>query len=251
MRTPEQIARFNSSIDELPCSECDGFRFVDGAPCKCLRRIAIDKKAYAGCVPQEFWNLEFPDMRYNLEVLRGPIAQYVGRDEHGTVGVPLNTGGLNYAMRTGASLYMFGANGTGKTTYGCYVLMEVARRRRYSIYYTTLMSLHTARTNSFASRKGDADLERTLKEVDFLFLDELMKERVGNVDTAVRVLLEDVLKSRYQDRRPTIVASNVEFGQIALSTSDGGYGASIASMMNGARYGHITFEPGDNREATP
>lgn len=247
MRTPEQIARFNASIEEMECKICDRFRYVEGKPCACLRRIAVHKRAFAGCVPQEFWDLTFGDMLYNLDVLRGPIATYCGLTEDGAVD-PTPEWGLNYAMRNGKSLYLFGANGTGKTTYGNFVLMEFLRRRRYSVYYTTMMSIHTARTNSFSARQRDAELEMLLKNVDVLFLDELMKERVGLTDTVVRVLLEDVLKERYQNRRPTIVASNAEFAQIALPTEQGGYGTSIASMINGGRYQIVTFDPGDNRE---
>lgn len=249
MRTPDQLARYAASIDEVSCSACGGVRYVEGQACACLRRIAVSKRAYAGCIPHEFWDLGFADMRYNLELLCGPIAEYCGLTPTGEHD-PTTRGGLNRAMRTGKSLYLFGANGVGKTTYGCFVLMEVLRRRRYSVYYTTMMSLHTARTNSYSARTRDGELEQMLKEVDFLFLDELMKERVGNLDTAVRVLLEDVLKTRYQDQRPTIVASNVEFAQIGLPVAEGGYGASLASMMGGARYDLITFAPGDNRETT-
>jgi hypothetical protein len=253
MRSEVEIESHISSLMRRPCRLCSNARSISGpdgiVSCSCVAKMEVDRRAYVACIPAEFIDMKWDDITFAIGPRNGPIAAYLGVDEKGRP--KPETPGINHALRTGSSLYLFGANGAGKTTLGCYVLMDIMRRRRYTCYYTTMMHIAIARSGPFAARVHEGELIALLYNVDFLFIDEMGKERTNAIDTSNRVLVEGVLKERYQNRRPTIVASNVDFSQISQPVENGGYGASIASMMGGARYQHVTFDPQDIREEVP
>jgi DNA replication protein DnaC len=76
---------------------------------------------------------------------------------------------------------------------------------------------------------------------DFLAIDEMGKERFRDGDTFFRTELERLLKSRYEERMPTLLATNA-----SLSELDKYYGATLSSMLTG-KYECVMMEPGDFR----
>lgn len=238
MRTEAQVAEFRDSLSRIPCTKCDQTRYIGAQPCDCARRIAIEARAYEACIPYEFWHLKADGITHNREVFDEVVLPYCAV--------------LNANLRSGRSIYFQGTNGAGKTTFGNYILMEVIRRRAsQTCYYVMMTTIGSVLARSFADRAGMAAFENLLREVDWLFIDELLKERVRQADNQARVLFEDIVKSRYQDRKPVILASNATFDEIQLPADQGGYGKSIGSMLNGARYIPVMMSAdADMRERT-
>lgn len=188
------------------------------------RRLAYEKAMYEGCVPKEFWFTKSSDVLHNLEAFESYVVQYRQR--------------LKRAYIHGYSLLFLGDNGTGKTMFMCYLLGR-AVARGFSIYYTTLKSLDSNIKIGFDDRATSKQLKRMLSS-DFVAIDELAKEHTTKSDF-LRSELEELLKSRYSDRCPTLLASNLSFGVLNSL-----YGPTIASVLDGL-YQRVELEGGDFR----
>jgi len=96
-------------------------------------------------------------------------------------------------------------------------------------------------------KRGFNDLEATrclerMLSADFLALDEMGKERVRDGDSFIRSQIERILKSRFDDGYPTLLATNAD-----PSDMEKFYGASVASMIEG-KYQTVTLGTGDFRK---
>jgi DNA replication protein DnaC len=78
---------------------------------------------------------------------------------------------------------------------------------------------------------------------DFLAVDELGKEHY-KTDSYLMVQLESILKDRYDNGQPTLLASNLEYEVLSDL-----YGPTISSMLEG-RFTQVRLEGGDYRLKT-
>jgi DNA replication protein DnaC len=145
---------------------------------------------------------------------------------------------LKRAYKNGYGLLFLGDNGTGKTLFISYLLGR-AVHSGFSIYYTTLKRLDLNIKRGFDDHAAGRRL-REMLAADFLAIDELGKEHAKSA--YLQSELEDLLKSRYDDGYPTLLASNL--GHSDLSQM---YGSTIASMIDG-RYEKVMLETGDYRQ---
>lgn len=209
MRREEQVQDFESGLD---VDSEEKFRLLAGA--------------YTGCVPRDFWRTKDEDIEHNREAFDGDVARYCEK--------------LHRARRKGYGLLLMGENGTGKSIFASWVLMR-AIEAGYSAYYTTMPDFDHNLKRGFGDRVLSERLEWCLSS-DFVAIDELAKEQFKEGDSFSRVQLERVLKSRFDNRLPTLLATNATREELAKT-----YGESIGSILDG-KYREIVLDPGDFRE---
>jgi DNA replication protein DnaC len=81
---------------------------------------------------------------------------------------------------------------------------------------------------------------RALLQSDFLAIDELAKEHARSEFLVSE--LEEILKTRYCDKYPTLLASNMSFDVLCQM-----YGPTIASLLDG-RCQRVELDGGDFRQ---
>lgn len=183
-----------------------------------------DVALYRGCVPSIHWYIRSEDVVHNTDIFQSVVLKYKNK--------------LHKAYENGYGLLFVGDNGNGKTMFGCYVLGR-AVRVGYKVYYTTLSDLDYDIKSGF-DKPATAELLQYCLNADFLFIDELGKEHFtekGYLNTR----LEALLKNRYDNAFPTLLASNL--GEKDLFEL---YGPTIASMLTG-KYKTVEMLGGDYR----
>lgn len=167
----------------------------------------IDKMVEAE-IPVDYWFRMIEDF-YGDENLKKFIISYGIEDEYSK----------------GTSLFLFGGRGTGKTFAACSILKK-ALLENYSAFYITLSDLVTYLLGA------RPEFKLLLKEFDFVVIDEVDKrffpsqqsmELYGNQ-------LENILRSRMQNRLPTILCSNT--GDMSQIFDDGQFQTSFISLSS-------------------
>lgn len=189
------------------------------------RRIAV--AAYEACVPRDFWWTKDGDITHNRHAFDGDIARYCEK--------------IMLARKRGYGLLLTGANGTGKTIFVSWVLMR-AIQAGLTAYYTSMLELDHNLKRGFNSREVSERLEWMLGS-DFLAVDELAKEKFKDGDSFARVQLERILKRRFDERLPTLLATNASPKELRDA-----YGPSVASIIDG-KYRMVILDDGDFRDA--
>jgi hypothetical protein len=203
------------------CPLCGGISLR----CPCVVKAELFLRAFTSCIPRDFWGYKATDVEFNKPVFRKIIIPYCRR--------------MRTALRKGYGILLLGDNGSGKTMFLSYVLMS-ACRLNFSAYYTTMSQLAHDTKRGFSSR-ADADRLEWYLSSDFLVIDELAKERFREGDNFTRVELERVLKSRYDNALPTLIATNASMRELEEF-----YGPTLISMLTG-KYQTGTMQPGDFR----
>ena len=125
----------------------------------------------------------------------------------------------------GAGLILSGPVGTGKTTLACGILQSIALRseacrfdfpgmKRESIWYQSMNTLADSIIASRTRGYGEyQDLAQSLRYADVLVVDDL---GVTSPEGWVQKKIEEILCQRYEDRKATIITTNL--GITALPT---------------------------------
>lgn len=124
----------------------------------------------------------------------------------------------------GVGLFLWGANGTGKTH-----LMNCAFKafaeKGAKVHIITLSTLITMFTTSWYETEERHALRRILSECHFLGIEEIGKEFKSSTDLA-SVVLDSIVKYRVQRKKPIWATSNLRPDQVtSVYTED------IASML--------------------
>lgn len=186
-------------------------------------RVAFELAMFRSCVPQLYWHVKSSDVKHNQVAFQSKVMPYRRR--------------LRRAHRHGYGLLFVGDNGTGKTLFISYLLARCAKAG-YSTYYTTLKGMDLNIKRGYDDPASGRRLRAALA-ADFLAIDELGKEHARSPHLVAE--LEHVLKSRYDDGYPTLLASN-----LSLKTLAELYGPTVASMLDG-RFAQVQLEGGDYR----
>ena len=190
------------------------------------KRVPYRVACFEACIPRSFWAVSAEDVTYNLDVFNGVIKKYVRR--------------WRRALLRGYSLLLMGDNGCGKSMFVSYVLSQMAKRG-CSVYYTTLAQLDLDIKRGFSDARAEVRLNDLLQS-DFLVIDEVGKEHYRD-DSYLNTRLELLLKTRYDDANPTILATNLDYDTLIKM-----YGPTIASMLEG-KYQAALMESGDFRKS--
>lgn len=208
------------SRDEMASFDAEAGKRLGGSN----TRAAYESAMYAGCIPEMHWFVRRKDVKHNREPFTTTVCAYTTR--------------LRRAYRHGYSLLFLGDNGTGKTMFASYVLGRAAHRG-FQVYYTTLAQMDDDIKTGFSDAAFAGQLRSHLR-AEFLVIDELGKEHYRK-DSWLNTQLEGLLKQRYDDGLPTILAANLDYDPMLEM-----YGPTIASMLEG-RYQQVKLEGGDYR----
>jgi DNA replication protein DnaC len=233
MRSEDEIKSYAGSraARMLRCQKCQG----GSLSCECRLSYDLDLRLFESCVPSDFWYSKREDVQHNVDVFSDVIEPYVKR-------VPI-------AHKVGAGLFLYGANGCGKTMFLSWILVRILRSALFSCYYTTMPNLTAMVKKTWNDRSGQMarHLETMIVTSDFVVFDELGKERAGSGDSFTRVELERFLKARFDAGRATLYASNAAPSSLGVDPESGGYGQTIMSMIEG-RSQVVPMEAGDFRK---
>jgi len=227
MRTETEVEEFKAQAQDayiLRCKVCGG----DDPACSCNVKFRIAVAAYEAGIPRLFWNKTSKNVRRNKSIFNGVVAPYVER--------------LKKARLHGYGLLFVGDNGTGKTMFATYVLME-AIRKGYTAYYTTMPQLDWDIKAGFKEHKAEDRLNWLLSS-DFVAIDEMGKERHGKNpnDTYLNTQVERILKQRCDDDMPLLLATNMNTNDLFEH-----YGPTVESMVGG-KFQVAALTPGDYRK---
>ena len=180
---PTKKIEFEKKRKVVECKKCKGVG-CDACIGYC---IYIDQMAEAG-IPVDYWYRNIEDF-YGEDNFKNSIIEYINN--------------LNEEYRKGITLCLVGERGRGKTFAACAILKK-AILEKFSTTYTTICDLIANITGP------NPEIRLLIKEIDFVVIDEvdqrffptvLSMEFYGNQ-------LENILRSRMQNRLPTIMCSN-------------------------------------------
>lgn len=225
MRTEDEVEAHRQAAQRhvMRCKLCN----MGGNPdCKCHERYRVEMGAFEACVPRDFWKVQATDITHNLDAFKEHIKIYAAS--------------LDKALKRGYGLLCVGPNGVGKSMFISYVLMKAIRAGR-NAYYTTLPQLDYDMKLGFTDEAARHRLEWLLSS-DFVAIDEVGKEHLkGEGSSFTKVQLERILKARFDDSMPVLLATNMGSDEV-----DGYYGPSLASIFKG-KYRQVMFMAGDQR----
>lgn len=131
---------------------------------------------------------------------------------------------VEQASQEGVGLYLWGANGVGKTL-SMNLAFKDLMAKGYKVHIITLSSLITMFTTSWYDQDQRTALYQRLLLVDFLGIEEIGKEFKSATDLGA-VVLDSIVKYRVQRQLPIWATSNVSPSSItSMYTED------IASML--------------------
>lgn len=223
MRTAGEVQDYTAEAQQkqLDCRKCSG----TDPDCRCAQRFKERCSAFEAGVPQSFWSTEPDDVTHNKAVFDKVIQKYASK--------------LRNARRKGYGLLLLGDNGVGKTMFISYVLM-CAIREGWTAYYTPMPELDYDIKRGFKDHELEERL-RWLLTSDFLAVDEMGKERSKQDPTWMDSQVERILKMRFDDNMPTLLATNMEIDEVHTA-----YGPTVGSIISG-HYMPVHLEPGDFR----
>lgn len=135
----------------------------------------------------------------------------VGQEErrYAIAGIPVkytrrqvDVGGAQASVYDGSSLYVYGPNGTGKSTYIANVAKLLCDMGRTVLFRNSKLLTEEIKA-TFDT--GDQEILERCYGVDVLFLDDLGKEQPTDY---VLSMLYALVEMRYADMKPTVIASN-------------------------------------------
>ena len=137
---------------------------------------------------------------------------------------------LSVPFKTGEGIFLYGSNGTGKTTIAS-ILIKEAYIQRYTsrrVTFADYIELYTRTWNCKDHEEKMLLKEKVFKDyknTEFLVLEEIGKE----IDTKISLpILEDLLRFREDRGLPTIICTNLTPKDVKEK-----FGNSIISLIQG------------------
>jgi len=155
-----------------------------------IKRLAIPPR-FQGKTLDNFV-ADTPAQRSSLEIVRKYVAEFQENRE------------------LGRSLLFIGEPGTGKTHLACGILDALARRCRSGLYITVadlIRRLRATWNRDRSASETEGEIIKKLEGLDLLVVDEIGVQYGADAE---KVQLFDVLNSRYNAMRPTLLLSNLD-----------------------------------------
>ena len=162
---------------------------------KCNSKISRMKRYQKSNIPTEYWEYSFKDFSGN-KILRDRITPYL-KDIEGM-------------YDDGGSILMVGTMGTGKTYSAC-CLLKLAITKDFSGMYINMVEIINNIISNPSVNSGE--YIQSLVNVDFLVIDELDSRWIFPSDKTEQIFgsyMEYILRSRFQNKMPTIMCSNTK-----------------------------------------
>jgi len=228
MRTEKEVARYSEMLERHVVSKCQKCFGAD-PKCECFKKYRFLSSAYEACIPSDFWEVERRDIDHNEEIFDKVVLKYISK--------------MKKVLQKGYSLALIGDNGVGKTCFISYILANAIKRGR-TVYYTTLPQLEHDIKLGFD--KSNGSMQKRIDwflTSDFLAIDEVAKEKKakGKSNHFMNVEIERILKQRYDDGMPVLLAANID--RVSFLNS---YGSTVKSMLLG-KYQVVQMDEGDHR----
>lgn len=117
------------------------------------------------------------------------------------------------ALQTGKSAIFIGMPGTGKTHLAVGIGLRIMQRDSRLVLFSTVMRAIRRIRNTWGrnSEESETDAIATLTEPDLLILDEVGIQ-CGTENE--KLLIFDILNERYENRRPTLLLSNLPIEEV-------------------------------------
>jgi hypothetical protein len=188
------------------CQDCGGSGCI-----KCARTISrIQKYAEAG-IPASYWTTSFHNFKGDpsyAEIVRGVISD------------------IDKTYDSGRSYMFAGPLGVGKT-FGISSILKMALCKEYSARYSSMVEV----INQILSG-GNSNAVAELIKYDFLAIDEFDNRWIFPSEKSEQIFgstMEYILRSRFQNGLPTILATNnAEIDDILT----GMYGKAFSSLRS-------------------
>lgn len=129
------------------------------------------------------------------------------------------------ARKEGVGMFLYGANGTGKTLLLNLLLRELLTQK-FTVRVYSLSTLITKFTAGWYDPKEKRDFQHLLQSVDFLGIEEIGKEFKAGANELGLMVLDNIIRFRLQMNRPIICTSNTSPKEIKTV-----YTEDIASML--------------------
>ena len=251
MITPEQVELKRARLGKWLTRNCkhEGIgalsqtRDINRCMCQCKLDWRVDWRAFEAGIPEKFWHWDPATIDTNVEIFEELIEPWPKIEMLRRV---LSVDG---DLR-GHGLFLQGENGTGKSTFLSWILMELIRTSRITVYYTTtlrLMADHQATIGPTSEHyRAKMLLEKKLGST-VLVIDEVGKETFKKGDSWSRLKFETLIRDRIDGSLPTLLGSNVSIEAISRTPDKGGYGPTLGSLIVGGMV-PIAMMPGDRRE---
>lgn len=134
---------------------------------------------------------------------------------------------LPNARKEGISIFLYGANGVGKTHLAVSI-QKMAIRAGFKTQFANLSGIIKLLAKSWYDDEAAEMYERRVKNVDFLVIDDVGKEYKAKNNDLVEVSFDELIRYRSNRRLPFILTSNTKPEQMKDS-----YGNSVVSLVDG------------------
>lgn len=235
------------ALDDKPaCTRCEDTGWVGSEMCGCLRELCAKEQmkaltALLHLTPEQ----SFDRLRMDVYIdAAWPGAERSPREHMTRVAAVCEGFARQFPHYPLKNLLLSGGTGLGKTFLSGCIAREVSQRG-YSVVYDTAINLFSAfETRKFtrdaAEERQARDETRRYLSCDLLILDDLGSELTTPL---VQSTLYEVVNSRLQADKRTIISTNLSMEQIAQR-----YTPQVASRIGGL-YRELTFYGQDIRLA--
>ena len=158
---------------------------------KCGAKLQFLEKMFDSCIPVMYWSLKMSEFTGAANIKESVMAYTADLPKH---------------YKAGTNVCFSGTLGTGKT-YSMANILKAALAQDFTAHYVSLIDLVSGLTNN-SIKYSFGDL---LMNVDFLAIDEVDSRHIAQSDAAqdfYGTSFERVLRSRLQNRLPTLIATN-------------------------------------------
>jgi len=181
---------------------------------KCNSKINRCFKYYKSDIPIDYWDKSFKNFDSN-KILKSKIKPYISD--------------IDSFYDDGTSILMVGTLGTGKT-YMASSMLKMAITKGYSSKYINMVDIISSIISNNSVNSGEF-IEKIIN-YDFLVIDEIDARWIFPSEKSEQIFgcyMEHILRSRFQNKMPTILCSNtLEISKIF----SGDFSKSFKSLIN-------------------
>lgn len=179
----------------------------------CRDKISRIRRYEAANIPVEYWLLAFKDFKGDQK-FKEAFSEKIKS--------------INDIYERGESYAFVGNFGIGKTYAAC-CLLKKAIISDYSAKYYNMSDIITKVLN-----KNDPDTLKELTEIDFLVIDEFSKRFIFASEKSEQIFgqtMEQILRSRFQNKMPTVICSNNEdIDEVLLAQNSSDFAKAFESL---------------------